>query len=41
VSTKSRLEDDIKMDLRQVRLEDMGRIHVSYNRHQWRALLIQ
>jgi hypothetical protein len=36
---RRRWEDNIKMDLREVRWGDMDWIHLAQNRGQWRALV--
>jgi hypothetical protein len=35
---RRRLEDNIKMDLRKIRCDDMSRINLDQDRDQWRAL---
>jgi hypothetical protein len=36
---KSRWEDNIRMDQRQIGWEGVGWMHLVYNRDQWRALV--
>jgi hypothetical protein len=38
IRPRNRLEDNIKMDLREVRFGDVDQIHLAQNRDQWLAL---